>query len=91
MEQKRCPTCSKLLNPATDFFHAKLEREIIELIRMADGGTTAGALVGIGFVDAFNRRSLNLEFYAGVEESVIDLYSAARNAYLQRREAKIEE
>jgi len=57
----------------------------------ADGGTTAGALIGISFVDAVNRRSLNLERYEGVEETVIDLYSAVRSAYLQQREAKIKE
>ncbi|TAK03484.1 DUF1003 domain-containing protein [bacterium] len=34
MEQKRCPTCGRFLNPATDFFHGELERQIIELIRI---------------------------------------------------------
>lgn len=34
MEQKRCPTCGKFLNPTTDFFHEEMERQIIELIRM---------------------------------------------------------
>ncbi len=57
----------------------------------ADGGTTTGALIGISFVDAVNRRSLELERYEGVEETVIDLYSAVRNGYLQKREAKIKE
>lgn len=33
MEQRRCPTCDKFLDPATDFFHRELERQIIELIR----------------------------------------------------------
>lgn len=37
------------------------------------------------FVSAVNDRSLNLKLYANVEDSVIDLYSAARNGYLQRR------
>src|SRR5262249_35131662 len=36
-------------------------------------------------VSAVNERSLNLKLYADVEESVLDLYSAARNGYLQRR------
>lgn len=56
----------------------------------ADAGTTTGSLVGIAFIDAVNRRSLDLELYEGVEETVIDLYSAVRSAYLQKREAKIE-
>jgi phospholipid-binding lipoprotein MlaA len=57
----------------------------------ADGATTVGALVGIGATDAVNDRSLNLDVFEGVEEAVIDLYSAVRNAYLQKREAKIQE
>jgi len=57
----------------------------------ADGATTAGALAGIAVTDAVNRRSLNLERYEGVEETVIDLYSAVRSGYLQQREAKIRE
>lgn len=64
---------------------------IIPFAAEADAGTTAGALVGIAFTDAVNRRSLNLELYDGVEETVIDLYSAVRNAYLQKRDAKIKE
>lgn len=64
---------------------------LIPFAAEADGGTTAGALIGIGFVDAVNRRSLNLELYEGVEENVVDLYSAVRNGYLQTREAKIRE
>ncbi|MBI2229960.1 MAG: VacJ family lipoprotein [Deltaproteobacteria bacterium] len=64
---------------------------LIPFAANADGGTTAGALIGIGFVDAVNRRSLNLERYEGVEDTVIDLYSAVRSAYLEQREAKIKE
>ncbi len=57
----------------------------------ADAGTTVGTLAGIAVTDAVNQRSLNLELYEGVEETVIDLYSAVRNGYLQKREAKIKE
>jgi len=56
----------------------------------ADGATTFGALTGIAVTDAVNRRSLNLETYEGVEETVVDLYSAVRNGYLQKRETMIE-
>lgn len=38
-----------------------------------------------------NDRSLNLQLFQDVEESVLDLYSAARNAYLQRRRKAVEE
>lgn len=50
-----------------------------------------GANAGILTVDAVNDRSLNLDRYERVEESVVDLYSAVRNAYLQRRAAAIRE
>jgi phospholipid-binding lipoprotein MlaA len=38
-----------------------------------------------------NDRALNLELFQGLEESVIDLYSAVRNGYLRRREQMIKE
>jgi len=57
----------------------------------ASAATTTGALAGITATDTVNRRSLNLELYEGVEGTVIDLYGAVRNAYLQTREAKIKE
>jgi phospholipid-binding lipoprotein MlaA len=41
-------------------------------------------------VTAVNERSLNLELYDNVEDSVLDLYTAARNGYLQRRRRGIE-
>ncbi len=44
-----------------------------------------GATVGIAATDTVNDRSLHLEEFQQVEESVIDLYGAVRNAYLQRR------
>jgi len=41
--------------------------------------------------DIINDRSLNLEFFEGVEETTVDLYTAVRNAYLQRRARQIKE
>ena len=38
-----------------------------------------------------NDRSMNLELFDEVEESVLDLYSGTRNLYLQRRERAIRE
>ena len=49
------------------------------------------ATAGIYGTDVMNERSLNLDRYQQVEESVVDLYSAVRNGYLQRREAAIRE
>jgi phospholipid-binding lipoprotein MlaA len=66
-------------------------------VRDAIGRAADGMLDPIGYflpfvanqvksvVSAVNERSLNLKLYADVEESVLDLYSAARNGYLQRR------
>ena len=45
-----------------------------------------GATAGITGTDVVNERSLNLDKFERVEETVVDLYSAVRNAYLQRRE-----
>jgi ABC-type transporter lipoprotein component MlaA len=38
---------------------------------------------------AVNDRSLNLELFEEVEDSVLDLYGGTRNLYLQRRERAI--
>lgn len=38
-----------------------------------------------------NDRSQNLEFFQSVEEHTLDLYTAVRNAYLQRRQKAIKE
>jgi phospholipid-binding lipoprotein MlaA len=42
-------------------------------------------------VSLINDRSLNLEAFEGVEETTVDLYTAVRNAYLQRRARQIRE
>jgi phospholipid-binding lipoprotein MlaA len=47
--------------------------------------------LGMAVGDAINERSLNLELYQGFEETVIDMYSAVRHGYLQRREQMIKE
>jgi phospholipid-binding lipoprotein MlaA len=47
--------------------------------------------LGMKIGDTINERSLNLELFQGFEESVIDLYSAIRHGYLQRREKLIRE
>lgn len=47
----------------------------------------AGMKVG----DTVNDRSLNMDLYQGFEEATVELYSALRNAYLQRRLKLIQE
>jgi phospholipid-binding lipoprotein MlaA len=70
-------------------------------VRDAIGRGIDGALDPVGYllpfvanqaksiVTAVNERSLNLKLFADVEDSVLDLYSAARNGYLQRRRQAI--
>jgi phospholipid-binding lipoprotein MlaA len=41
--------------------------------------------LGMRIGDTVNDRSLNLDLFQGFEESTIDMYSAVRNGYLQRR------
>ena len=45
----------------------------------------------MSIVKQINERSLNLEVFQDVEDSVFELYSAVRNGYLQRRHRSIEE
>jgi len=49
------------------------------------------ATTGMSIVKQVNERALNLEVFQDVEDSVLDLYSAVRNGYLQRRRRAIEE
>ncbi len=51
----------------------------------------AGVTLGIFATNTVNNRSLNLDKFERVEDSVIDLYSAVRSAYLQRREAAVKD
>lgn len=45
--------------------------------------------LGMRVGNMINDRSLNLDLYQGFEETTVDLYSAVRNGYLQRRENMI--
>ena len=53
--------------------------------------TTSLILLSSKVTEVGNDRSLNLEKFQGVEESTVDLYSAVRNAYLQKRAKAIQE
>ncbi len=55
--------------------------------RMTSSIIQLGARVG----EIVNERSRNLETYEGVEEATLDLYTAVRNAYLQKRAQAIRE
>ena len=45
--------------------------------------------LGLKVGDTVNDRAQNIELYQGLEETVVDLYSAVRNAYLRRREQRV--
>jgi len=47
--------------------------------------------LGMRVGDTVNERSLNYDLFQGVEDSTIDLYSAVRHFYLNRREQMIKE
>ncbi len=47
--------------------------------------------LGMRLGDIVNDRALNYDLFQGFEESVIDMYSAVRHGYLQRRERLIRE
>ena len=49
------------------------------------------ATIAAQATDIVNERSLNLDRFERVAETTIDLYSAVRNAYLQRRAAAIKQ
>jgi phospholipid-binding lipoprotein MlaA len=49
------------------------------------------AKVAMKITDIVNERSLQLEVFENVERATLDLYSAVRNAYLQRRAKAIRE
>jgi phospholipid-binding lipoprotein MlaA len=72
-------------------------------VRDTVGSTIDGLLDPLGLVmplagsiakrvgSQVNDRSLNIQLYEDVEASVLDLYGATRNLYLQRRERAIRE
>jgi len=53
--------------------------------------TTSIAQLGRRVGEITNDRSLNLEKFQGVEDATLDLYSAVRNAYLQKRAKAVRE
>ena len=55
--------------------------------RMTSSLIQTGSRVG----EIVNERSRNLEKYQGVEEATLDLYTAVRNAYLQKRVQAVRE
>lgn len=65
--------------------------DLPSLIAHKNRDTTTIAQFGTRVEEIVNYRSLNLETFEGVEEATVDLYSAVRNAYLQKRSKAIRE
>ena len=53
--------------------------------------TSSIAQIGGRVEEILNDRSLNLEKFQGVEEATLDLYTAVKNAYIQKRRNAIRE
>lgn len=53
--------------------------------------TTSFIQIGARVGEIVNERSRNLETFQGVEEATLDLYTAVRNAYLQKRAKAVKE
>jgi len=53
--------------------------------------TSSIAQIGGRVEEVLNDRSLNLEKFQGVEEATLDLYTAVKNAYIQKRRNAIRE
>lgn len=53
--------------------------------------TSSIAQIGGRVEEILNERSLNLEKFQGVEEATLDLYTAVKNAYIQKRRNAIRE
>ncbi len=61
------------------------------LIAHQNRTTSSIAQISMRIGEIVNDRSLNLEKFQGVEEATLDLYTAVKNAYLQKRRNQIRE
>lgn len=66
-------------------------KNVPSLIAHKNRTTSASLQLGVRVEEIVNERSMNLEKYQGVEEATLDLYTAVRNAYLQKRAKAIRE
>lgn len=66
-------------------------KNVPSLIAHKNRMTSSLVQVGVRVEEMVNERSMNLEKFQGVEEATLDLYTAVRNAYLQKRAKAIRE
>jgi phospholipid-binding lipoprotein MlaA len=64
---------------------------IPSLVAHHNRGTSSIAQISMRVGEIVNDRSLNLEKFQGVEEATLDLYTAVKNAYIQKRRNAIRE
>jgi phospholipid-binding lipoprotein MlaA len=65
--------------------------DIPSVIEHKNRTTSSFIQIGARVGEIVNERSRNLEKFQGVEEATLDLYSAVRNAYLQKRAQAVRE
>jgi phospholipid-binding lipoprotein MlaA len=81
-----------VLNPVNWLVVPIIEIDAIpSVIAHEDDLTSTLIQLGARVGEIVNERSRNLEMYQGVEEATLDLYTAVRNAYLQKRVQAIRE
>ena len=74
------------LNPINWLVAPLIEvKNVPSVIAHKNRTTTSVLQFGARVEEIVNERSRNLEKYQGVEEATLDLYTAVRNAYLQKR------
>lgn len=66
-------------------------KHIPSIIAHKNRVTSTSLQLGVRIEEMVNERSMNLEKFQGVEEATLDLYTAVRNAYLQKRAKAIRE
>ena len=80
------------LNPINWLVFPIIEIDAIPSVIAHENRTTSSLIqIGARVGSIVNERSRNLETYQGVEEATLDLYTAVRNAYLQKRAQAIRE
>ena len=80
------------LNPINWMVFPTIEvNGIPSLVAHHNRTTSSIAQIGGRVEEILNDRSLNLEKFQGVEEATLDLYTAVKNAYIQKRRNAIRE
>ncbi len=80
------------LNPINWLVTPLIEvKNVPSIIAHKNRTTTSVIQFGARVEEIVNERSRNLEKYQGVEEATLDLYTAVRNAYLQKRAKAVRE